>query len=254
MMKIYPSDLTDNQWQVIKDLFGYRRKRKHSLRSIVNAILYIIKSGCQWRMLPKDFAPWQTVYYYFSQWKLNGLLEELHDYLVAKVRVQKGRCAVPSVGIIDSQSVKTANVCQGEIGYDGGKKIKGRKRHIVVDTLGLLLTIVVHSATPHDSKAAEHVFKSLKNKYMRGIIKIFSDGGYRGELVETARIKFGWVLEIVKRNETHKFKILPKRWIVERTFVWISFQRRTSKDYERLTETSTAFVQLSMIRLMLNKF
>ena len=254
MMKIYPSDLTDNQWQVIKDLFEQERKRKHSLRSIVNAILYITKSGCQWRMLPKDFAPWQTVYYYFRQWKLNGLLEELHDYLVEKVRIQKERNPVPSVGIIDSQSVKTVNVCQGDIGYDGGKKIKGRKRHIVVDTLGLLLAIVVHSATPHDSKAAELVFKILKNKYINGVVKIFADGGYRGELIETARLKFDWVLEIVKRNEAHKFKILPKRWIVERTFAWISFQRRTSKDYERLTETSVAFVQLSMIRLMLNKF
>lgn len=253
-MKIYPSDLTDNQWQVIKEIVDDNRKRKHVMRKIVNAILYITKSGCQWRMLPKEFAPWQTVYYYFRQWKHNGLLEELHDFLVSKVRLKKGKLASPTVGIIDSQSIKTANVCQGNIGYDGGKKIKGRKRHIVVDTLGLILAIVVHSATPHDSKAAEGVLTEVKNKYINGIVKIFADGGYRGELIETVRLKFGWILEVVKRNEEGKFKILPKRWIVERTFAWVSFQRRTSKDYERLTESSVAFIQLSMIRVMLNKF
>jgi putative transposase len=253
-MKTYPSDLTDNQWQVIKELLENGRKRRHGLREIMNGILYITKSGCQWRMLPKGFAPWQTVYYYFRQWKFNGVLEEIHDFLVHKVRLKKGKNPNPSIGIIDSQSVKTINVCQGNIGYDGGKKIKGRKRHIIVDTLGLILAIVVHSATSHDSKSAEPVFKELKNKYLNGIVKIFADGGYRGELIETARIKFGWILEIVKRNETGMFKVLPKRWIVERTFAWISFQRRTSKDYERLAESSVAFVQLSMIRIMLNRF
>lgn len=253
-MKIYQSDLTDNQWQVIKEIVDDERKRRHKMRDIVNAILYVTKSGCQWRMLPKDFAPWQTVYYYFRQWKHNGLLEELHDFLVEKVRLKKGKQAIPTVGIIDSQSIKSTNVCQGSLGYDGGKKIKGRKRHIVVDTLGLILAVVVHSATPHDSKAAVKVFTELKNKYLSGIIKIFADGGYRGELIELVRSRFGWILEVVKRNEIGKFKILPKRWIVERTFAWVSFQRRTSKDYERLTESSVAFVQLSMIRVMLNKF
>lgn len=253
-MKIYPSDLTDNQWQVIKDLVDDNRKRKHSVRKIVDAILYITKSGCQWRMLPREYGPWQTVYYYFRQWKFNGMIEEIHDYLVNRVRLKKGRNPSPSVGIIDSQSTKTINVCQDQIGYDGGKKIKGRKRHIVVDTLGLILAIVVHSATEHDSKSAEKVFKELKNKYVNGIVRIFADGGYRGELIEKAKQKFGLILEIVKKNETGMFKVLPKRWIVERTFAWISFQRRTSKDYERLAETSVVFIHLSMIRLMLNKF
>lgn len=253
-MKNYPSDLTDNQWQVIKNMVDTGRKRKYGLRGIVNAIMYITKSGCQWRMLPVGFAPWQSVYYYFVKWKRDGLIEEIHDYLVSKLRVKLNKNPLPSVGIIDSQSSKTINICQDNIGYDGGKKIKGRKRHIVVDTLGLLLSVVIHSATTHDSKGAEQVLEELKNKYLSGIIKIFADGGYRGELIERVRLRFGWILEIVKRNDTSHFRILPKRWIVERTFAWISFQRRTSKDYERLSESSIAFIHLSMIRLMLNKF
>ena len=253
-MKNYPSDLTDNQWQVIKNMIDTGRRRKYNLRGIIDAILYVTKSGCQWRMLPSDFAPWQSVYYYFRKWKRDGLIEEIHDYLVKKIRIKKNKDPLPLVGIIDSQSAKSINICEGNIGYDGGKKIKGRKRHIVVDTLGLMLSIVIHSATIHDSKGAESVLDELKSKYLSGIVKIFADGGYRGELIERIREKFGWVLEIVKRNESHKFVILPKRWIVERTFAWISFQRRTSKDYERQSESSVAFIQLSMIRVMLNNF
>jgi putative transposase len=253
-MKKYPSDLTDNQWQVIKNMLDTERKRKYDLRGIINAILYITKSGCQWRMLPVDFAPWQSVYYYFRKWKRDGLIEEIHDYLVSKIRMKQDKSPLPSVGIIDSQSTKTINICQGDIGYDGGKKIKGRKRHIVVDTLGHILSVVIHSATIHDSKGAESVFEELKNKYLSGIIKIFADGGYRGELIERVLLRFGWTLEIVKRNEVGQFQVLPMRWIVERTFAWISFQRRTSKDYERQTESSIAFIHLAMIRVMLNKF
>jgi putative transposase len=253
-MKNYQSDLTDNQWQVIKNMVDSGRKRKYELRGIINAILYITKSGCQWRMLPNDFAPWQSVYYYFRKWKRDGLIEEIHDYLVSKIRIKRGKDPLPSVGIIDSQSAKTINICEDNIGYDGGKKIKGRKRHIVVDTLGHILSVVIHSATVHDSKGAEGVLEELKNKYLSGLTKIFADGGYRGELIELVRMRFGWVLEIVKRHEVGQFQVLPKRWIVERTFAWISFQRRTSKDYERQTESSIAFIQLSMIRVMLNKF
>jgi putative transposase len=253
-MKQYQSDLTDNQWQFIKNMVENDRKRKYNLRGIWDAILYISKSGCQWRMLPKNFAPWQSVYYYFRKWKMSGLLEEVHDFLVGKMRIKKGKNTLPSVGVIDSQSVKASNVCQGEVGYDGGKKVKGRKRHIVVDTLGLLLVVVVHSATPHDSKGAKKVLSVLKEKYLNNIKKVFADGGYRGELISWAKQEIGILLEIVKRNETGKFKILPKRWIVERTFAWISFQRRASKDYERLPESSVAFMQIAMIRLMLNNF
>jgi putative transposase len=254
-MKQYPSDLTDSQWQVIKSIVDNRRKRKYTLRSIINAILYITKSGCQWRMLPLSFPPWQSVYYYFNRWKSYGIIEELHDRLVEKVRMKSKKQVLPTVGIIDSQSAKAINVCREGVGYDGGKKTKGRKRHIVVDTLGLVLAVVIHPANIHDSKAAIDVFRALKAKYINGIIKIFADGGYRGdELSDWAKRTMGWIIEVVKRNEAGNFKVLPKRWIVERTFAWISFQRRMSKDYERLSETSQAFVQLSMVRVMLNKF
>lgn len=254
-MRKYPSDLTDRQWQVIKKIIADKRKRRNPLRKVVDALLYITKSGCQWRMLPKEYPIWQSVYYYFRKWKRDGMFEEMNDALSRMVRKGKGKNGSPSVGIVDSQSAKSVNVCQEECGYDGGKKIKGRKRHIVVDTLGLLMTVVVHAANVHDSVAAKGVFKKLKEKFLREIIKILADGGYKGKpLSEWAAEHCGWEVEIVKRNQTNKFKVLPKRWIVERTFAWISFQRRTSKDYERLTDSSVAFTQLSMVRLMLNKF
>lgn len=254
-MKQYPSDLTDSQWQFIKNIVDNGRKRKYSVRQIVNAILYITKSGCQWRMLPDSFPPWQSVYYYFRRWKYYGIIEEIHDKLVEKTRLRKDKKVSPSVGIIDSQSVKTVNICQGNIGYDGGKKTKGRKRHIVVDTLGLLIAVVIQPANLHDSKGAFDVLLALKDKYFNAIKKVFADGGYRGDtLKEWAFKTIGCAIEVVKRNEHDKFKVLPKRWIVERTFAWISFQRRMSKDYERLSDSSIAFTQLSMIRVMLNKF
>jgi len=253
-MKTYPSDLTESQWQVIENIVDpNQRKRKYCLRKIMNALLYITKSGIQWRMLPKDFAPWESVYYYFRKWKRDGLLEETHDVLVERIRISNGKKPTPSVGIVDSQSVKACNLCEGEVGYDGGKKIKGRKRHIVVDTLGLIMIVVIHAANIHDSIGAKNVLLSLKDKYLTGIKKIFADGGYLGELAEWVRIQFEWTLEVVKRNEAHAFKVLPKRWIVERTFGWLSFHRRLSKDYERLPESGIAFIHLSMIRLMVNR-
>jgi putative transposase len=206
-------------------------------------------------MLPKEYPLWQSVYYYFRKWKRDGTLEEVHDTLASDIRKAKGKKITPSVGIIDSQSAKRSALGQENCGYDGGKKTMGRKRHIVTDTLGLLMVVVVHAANVHDSVAAKEVFGNLRKKFLRGIAKVFADGGYRGAtLRDWVAGNCGWVLEIVKRNDAHKFKVLPKRWIVERTFAWISFQRRTSKDYERLTDSSIAFIQLSMVRVMLNKF
>lgn len=254
-MRHYPSDLTNSQWQVIKNLIDNGRKRKYSLLDIMNAILYITKSGCQWRMLPFQYPPWKSVYYYFTSWNKNGILTKIHDYLVKDIRVKSGRNPEPSVGIVDSQTVKASNICQEDIGYDGGKKIKGRKRHIAVDTLGLLLSVIIHPANIHDSKGITDVLWRLKAKYFDSIQKIIADGGYQGDsLASWVKRTFGWTIEVVLRSEPSKFEVLPKRWIVERTFAWLSFQRRLSKDYERYSDSSLAFVQLSMIRLMLNRY
>jgi putative transposase len=253
-MKNYPSDVTESQWQIIEKIIDPdKRKRKYFMRDVLNSILYVVKSGSQWRMIPHDLVPWQSTYYYFRKWKNNGLIEELHDFLVEKVRIKKGKNITPSAGIIDSQSVKSSNVCEGNVGYDGGKKIKGRKRHIVVDTLGLILTVVIHTAGIHDSNGATQVLQTLKVKYLGGIKKIFADSGYIGDLINWAKIYLGFEIEIVKRTEEHQFKVVPKRWIVERTFAWLSFHRRLSKDYERQGETSSALIYLAMTRLMLNK-
>lgn len=188
------------------------RKRKHSLRNIMNAILYLLKTGCQWRMIPKDFAPWESVYYYFSKWKNEGIIEELLDKLRSKVRIMAGRKESPSLGIIDSRSVKTSHHVDSDRGLDGNKKIKGRKQHIIVDTQGNLMAIAVHEANVHDSKGAPKVIKNLSFKFPR-LAKIIADGGYRGNPADWLLDKFGWVLEVVLRPDEcpSKFKVLPKR-------------------------------------------
>ena len=251
-MKNYQTNQTDYQWKVIKKIINDNRKRKFSLRVIVDALFYVTKTGIQWRMLPSDFPKWQLVYYYFRKWTNEGLIEEIHDKLVEKIRLKKGKNISPSLGLLDSQSVKTHSMTT-EKGYDGNKKINGRKRHIVTDTIGLVMAIVIHNADIQDRIGAKDVMEELRFKYPR-LIKILADQGYTGELAEWTLKFFGWTIEIVKKVVgISGFNVLPKRWIVERTFGWLGFQRRLVRDYEVLNDCSISFVQLAMIRIMLNR-
>lgn len=252
-MSDYPTNLSDGQWQIIAKFVDVSRSRKYNLQEIVNAILYLVKTGIQWRMMPNDFPKWPIVYYYFTKWKKDGTWDMIHESLVEKVRIKEGRNEEPTAAIIDAQSVKSTLVSAENKGFDAGKKIKGIKRHIMVDTLGLILAVVVHGADVQDRDGAIDVFEKMVESW-RKIIKVFADGGYRGKLIETIKTKFAITLEIVKRNELHIFKILPKRWIVERTFAWLDTNRRTSKNYERLNDTSVAIVQIAAIRIMIKRF
>jgi putative transposase len=203
-------------------------------------------------MLPSDFPCWSTVYFYFSRWKRDGTLEQIELALVERAREKAGRHKEPTAAIIDAQSVKTTMVGGESRGFDAGKKVKGRKRHIVVDTLGLVLMVVVHSAGVQDRDGAKEVLQALKGLWCR-VIKVFADGGYRGKLLDWAKKALNYSVEIIKRTEASMFKVLPKRWIVERTFAWLDTNRRNSKDYERLTESSQAIIHLAAIRMMLLK-
>jgi len=253
-MSNYPTDLTDSQWQFIEKILNDNRKREHKLRDIWNAIIYLVKTGCQWRMLPHDFPHWSAVYYYFKKWKNNGLFEEVLDNLNERQRKLHKKKVEPSVGIIDSQSIKVAHTCSQDVGYDAGKKIKGRKRHILTDTIGCLLLVLVHSAGIQDRNGIKLVLPVFKYKFWGSIKAIIADAGYSGQpIVEWVKQQFSWNLEIVKRTEQSNFKVLPKRWIVERTLAWISYSRRNSRDYERLTLTSQTMTQLAMIRIFTNR-
>ncbi len=248
-MKRYPTDLADNHWQVIQNILKDTRKRKHELKEIWNALLYIAKSGCQWSMLPTNFPKWQLVYYYFSKWESWGVIEQVHDEIARK---SLGKETSPSLGLMDSQSIKTSSM-PTEKGYDGNKKVNGRKRHKNTDTLGFLMAIVIHDANINDREGAKLLLKNATYKYPR-LKKIMVDQGYTGELVEWTMKIFGWVIDVVNKVVgISGFNVLPKRWIVERTFGWFNFQRRLSKDYELLPCCSEAMIRISMIRIMLNK-
>jgi putative transposase len=253
---VYPSDLTDAEWQWIEDLIpgetGGGRHRDTDMRQVVNGILYLLRSGCSWRMLPKDFPPYTTVHEYYRRWRKDGTVIRIHDALRCQVRTEAGRDPEPSAGVIDSQSVKTTEV-GGEHGYDAGKKINGRKRHLLVDTMGLVLMVVVHTANIQDRDGARLLLAKAKGLFPR-LQRIWADGGYAGKLIGWLQETCGWVLEIIKRNDTVKgFKLLPRRWVVERTFGWLGRCRRLSKDYERLPGSSEAMVYWAMTRLMVRR-
>ncbi len=252
----YPTDLTDAEWELIKDDVLARSHigspRTVCTRCVVNALLYLNKTGCQWEMIPHDFPNHSTVYYHFRQWEKQGVWERINDRLRRQVRKQEKRNEEPSAAIVDSQSVKTTEV-GGDVGFDAGKNVKGRKRNIAVDTLGLLLVVVVTAASFVDANSAPLLGPKLQGKSSR-LKKIWADGGYKEQFIEWFQETCKVLVEIVRRREgAIGFEVQPKRWIVERTFAWLYFFRRLSKDYEYYTTTSESMIYLASVRLMLKR-